>query len=90
MAFVNKEGMSISYESSELIEELECDITEFGEDTMVYVWCIEKEGVVLYINYDFIEEDEPLKEDEVSEEEYIIEMSMGKLLILLEKQNSIF
>lgn len=32
MAFINKNGQSISFECSELIEELKDDISEFGGD----------------------------------------------------------
>lgn len=55
MAFVNADGNSISYECSELIEKLRQDIKEFGEDKVVDVWCKEYEGVIIYTNYDFIE-----------------------------------
>ena len=35
MAFINPQGIKISYECSELIEELKEDIAEFGGDTIV-------------------------------------------------------
>ena len=45
MAFVNPQGIKISYECSELIEELKQDIEEFGGDTIVAVWCKENDGL---------------------------------------------
>ena len=54
MAFINSNGERISYDCSDLIEELRDDIEEFGGDTVVNVWCREDQGVTLYTNYDFI------------------------------------
>ena len=39
MAFINSHGKKISFECSELIEELKEDIAEFGGDKIVAVWC---------------------------------------------------
>lgn len=89
MAFINEQGLGISYECSELIEELKEDIVEFGGDTVVAVWCKDNSGVTLYTNYDFIDEDQPITEKEVDDDEYIQKMTMSALLILLEKQNEI-
>lgn len=89
MAFVNADGKSVSYECSELIEELKQDITEFGGNKVVAVWCKEHEGVTIYTNYDFIEEEEPLRESELKDGEFLKQMTMSALLIVLEKQNSI-
>lgn len=61
MAFINKNGQSISFECSELIEELKDDISEFGGDRIVAVWCREYQGVTIYTNYDFITDDKPLQ-----------------------------
>lgn len=90
MAFYNSQGMAISFECSELIEELKCDIKEFGGDKIVNVWCKDKSGVTIYTNYDFIDEEDPIKETEIKESEYIRQMTMSALLILFEKQNTIF
>lgn len=65
MAFINKNGQSISFECSELIEELKDDISEFGDDRIVAVWCREYQGVTIYTNYDFITEDKPLQKTEL-------------------------
>lgn len=89
MAFINEDGKSISYECSELIEELRTDIEEFGGHTVVAVWCKEEYGVEVYTNYDFIEPEKPISEAELSEGEYLKKMTMLALLILLEKQNEI-
>lgn len=89
MAFINEDGKSISYECSELIEELKTDIEEFGGHTVVAVWCKEEYGVKVYTNYDFIEPEKPISEEELSDGEYLKKMTMSALLILLEKQNEI-
>ncbi len=89
MAFVNAEGKSIGYECSELIEELKEDIAKFGGDTLVTAWCKECEGVIIYTNYDFIEEDIPINESELKDKEFIKQMTMSALLVILEKQNEI-
>lgn len=87
MAFINPDGMHISYECEDLIKELEADISEFGGDTVVTVWCKDIEGVTIYTNYDFIIEDEPLKDDEIEDDERIVSMTMSSLLMLLKQQN---
>lgn len=84
MAFINSNGKRISYDCTDLIDELKYDIEEFGGDTIVNVWCRDSQGVTLYINYDFIEE-----ETSIQENEYIKQMTMTALLILLEQQNEI-
>lgn len=89
MAFINEQGIKISFECSDLIKELKEDITEFGGDTVVAVWCKDNSGVTLYVNYDFINEEQPITEKEVDKDEYIQKMTMSALLLLLEKQNEI-
>lgn len=89
MAFINEQGIKISFECSVLIEELKADIAEFGGDTVVAVWCKDNSGVTIYTNYDFIDEDQPITEKELDKDEYIQKMTMSALLILLEKQNEI-
>ena len=89
MGFINADGKNISYECSALIEELKEDIQEFGGDVIVNVWCKESNGVVLYVNYDFIEEEMPVSENELKDGEFIKQMTMTALLAILEKQNSI-
>lgn len=93
MAFVNTEGGLISFECSELIEELRGDIAEYGEELRVEVVTIEAHGVTIYRDYfpdfpgvpDFELDKLPLEEGES-----IIEMTAGELLRILEIQNGIF
>lgn len=73
-----------------MIKELKQDISEFGGDKLVAVWCRETYGVTLYINYDFIEPEDPIKESELQEDEYIQTMTMTVLLMLLEQQDKLF
>ena len=89
MAFTNKQGIKISFDCSELIGELKEDIAEFGGDKIVAVWCKDNPGVTIYTNYDFIDKDQPITENELQDDEYIRKMTMNALLILLEKQNEI-
>lgn len=89
MAFINSQGIKISFECSNLIEELKADIAEFGENEIVSVWCKDNSGVTIYTNYDFNVEREIIKESDLEDNEYIQNMTMGALLILLEKQNEI-
>ena len=53
------------------------------------VWCKDSSEVTIYTNYDFIDEDDPIKETELKAGEYIRQMTMNELLILFEKQNEI-
>ena len=62
---------------------------EFGGDQMVAVWCKDNFGVTIYTNYDFVEEEEPIRESELQDGEYIQQMTMSALLILMEKQNEV-
>lgn len=41
MAFINEQGLGISYECSELIKELKEDIVEFGGDKVVAVCMVQ-------------------------------------------------
>ena len=88
MGFIS-EGIGISFESSELIEELKADIYEFGANTIVAVWCKDYLGTTIYTNYDFIDDERPITENELKDREYIRKMKMSTLLVLLEKQNEI-
>lgn len=90
MAIFNKNGQAISYHCDELIRELKRDICEFGGGAKVVVWTRETEGVKLYTNYDFADEDFPISFSEVKNGEMLEEMTMAELLPLLEKQNSVF
>lgn len=88
MAFTNKQGLSISFECSELIEELKKDILEFGPDETLTVWCRQCEDLTFYVNYDFIEK-EKVKPSEIQENEHLETMTAKELLELLIQQNEI-
>jgi hypothetical protein len=88
MSFINENKENISYECSELIEELKQDIAEFGSSKIVAVWCKEIQGTTVYTNYDYITENQPIDESELEQGEYLKEMTMGALLTALEAQNA--
>lgn len=90
MALINQNDTHIIYESLELIADLEQDILEFGNDYIVAVWYKEIEGVTIYTNYDFINEDSPIDQSELQEGEKIKPVTMGALLVALEQQSSMF
>ena len=89
MSFINENKENISYECSELIEELKQDIAEFGSSKIVAVWCKEIQGIIVYTNYDYITENQAIDESELESGEYLKEMTMGALLTALEAQNTI-
>lgn len=90
MALINQNDTHIIYENSELIADLKQDILEFGNDYIVAVWYKEIDGVTVYTNYDFINEDSPIDQSELQDGEKIKPMTMGALLTALEQQNSLF
>lgn len=81
--------MKISFECSALINELKADIAEFGNSKEIAVWCKDYDGATIYTNYDFINPESPIEPSELKNDEYIKLMTMGELLPLLDKQNSI-
>jgi hypothetical protein len=89
MGFINEDGLNVSYDASELIEDLKRDIAEFGGNTIVAVWCKKAKGVEIYTNYDFIDKDDPISKTEIEDDEYLKQMSMTALLMLLEMENEI-
>lgn len=80
--------MKVSYECSELIEELEKDIEEFGNINM-YAFFEKVKGHMFLTNYDFIEEEMPLNVKELKDGTIIKIMKAKEILDILEKQNSI-
>lgn len=56
MAIIGKDGVKYSYECTQLIEDLESDIEEFGNET-VRSYYKKKNGVKLYYDYQFHEDD---------------------------------
>lgn len=91
MSVENTSGKKISFECSELIEELKQDIAEFGATTIFAVWVrkIEELQAEIIVNYDFVEGDVPISLDEIQSNEHIIYMQGDLLLEALEKQNSV-
>lgn len=81
--------INISYDCSDLINELKMDLEEFGADFRINVWCIDKDGGIIYTNYDFIDKKDPIKSSELKSVEYIRQMTIRELLDRLEKQNSL-
>ena len=81
--------MNISYECSELIEELKRDIEEFGDKDM-YAFFEEINCNTFLTNYDFIVDEKPLStKDFKSNTKYIKIMKASEILRILEEQNSI-
>lgn len=87
MAFVNDMGKSVSFDCTDLIEELKADIAEFGEDFLVEVITEYRFGVKLYKDYNFIQEEG--SQFELTESERIEVMPARELLVLYEKENTL-
>lgn len=83
-------GIGYSYECEDLIKELEEDLKEFGADTMFAVWLRrfpQCENLEFAVNYDFVEEEYPIKREEFNEGERLVFMQGDVLLALLKKQD---
>ena len=89
MAFINDMGMKISYDCSELIEELKEDIAEFGGNMIVEVVTEEREGVTIFKDYNFTTDDQDT-EFRLNSGEKVQRMTASALMELHEKENSIF
>lgn len=89
MAFINKLGQNISYECSELIEELQQDIQEFGGELLLYVITKKSHGVQLYIDYSFYEENFDFSELKLKPGEEVVKMTASAFMELLKVQNEI-
>ena len=78
MAIIGKDGIKYSLDCDDLIQELDADIAEFGNEK-VRAYYHKDHGVKLYYDYQFIEDD-PLegKSDE---------LDMQSLLQYLKAQN---
>lgn len=61
-----------AYESNELLEELESDIEEFGEEHECVLMYKEVDNHIIFTNYDFIVEEESIEEVLEDNEKYII------------------
>lgn len=89
MAFLTKNGISVSFESGKLIREVKQDIEEFGGGETVAVWVKDYDGAQVITNYDFIDADMPITEEEISDGEEIRKMVLEELLNRLEEQDAI-
>lgn len=88
MAFMNKAGIKISYDCRELIDELKQDIAEFGSHLILDVVVQDVEGVTIYKDYNFIEND-PATELTLEPGERIVKMTAATLLMMYEKENEL-
>lgn len=77
---VNKDGEEYSYDTSELIEELESDLQEFGDKT-VWAYFRTIKGIRFYYDYQFLA-------DEIKRGSYK-ETRASELLYYLKEQDSI-
>lgn len=88
MAFMNKAGIKISYDCRELIDELKQDIAEFGSHLILDVVVQDVEGVTIYKDYNFIEND-PTTEFTLEPGERVVKMTAATLLMMYEKENEL-
>lgn len=88
MAFMNKAGIKISYDCRKLIDELKQDIEEFGSHLILDVVVQDVEGVTIYKDYNFIEND-PATEFTLEPGERIVKMTAATLLMMYEKENEL-
>lgn len=86
--FCNGETIQLSFDCSELIEELKEDIEEFGEDNpCILIYKIINDHV-FFTNYDFICEEKPFNpKKELEEDEHYIETTFKYALEVFEAQN---
>lgn len=88
MAFMNKAGIKISYDCQSLIDELKQDIEEFGSHLILDVVVQDVEGITIYKDYNFIEND-PATEFTLEPGERIVKMTAATLLMMYEKENEL-
>ncbi len=88
MAFINALGQLVSFDCSDLIEELREDIAEFGGDLIVEVVTEKRRGVTIYKEYNFLSK-ESKPDFKLSADERLQRMTASALLILYEQENSI-
>lgn len=87
MAFINQYGHKISFDCSDLIDELKADISEFGDFDVLVVTSMH-EGVTIFKYYNFID-DTPGPGFELEPDEELAQMPASKLLTFYELQNEI-
>lgn len=71
------EGLNISYDSDDLIAEVEEDIADLGEDTQVFVWAryIEEYDTAFAVDYDFL--DATIRKEDIDEDESVCVTTLG-------------
>lgn len=80
--------MKISYDCEELIEEITADIEEFGENEPCYIFFEKVKGYEFATNYDFVEDEMPL-EDEEKLSCKIVNSTLGEALKLFKSQDNV-
>lgn len=88
MAFVNDNGEKISYDCTELICELENDIAEFGGDLILEVVTQEVNGVTIYKDYNFIDDDKTT-DFKLNANERLVRMTASALMEFYKVENEI-
>ena len=89
MSLMRPDGVIVQFDAEDLIVKLKEDIKQYGFGKRVRAWCLNTEGVVIYINYNYLDEEPVLRDIEKENGVYFKIMAMGELLPLLEKENSI-
>ncbi len=89
MSLIRPDGVIVQFDAEDLIVKLKEDIKQYGFGKRVRAWCLNTEGVVIYINYNYLDEEPVLRDIEKENGVYFKIMAMGELLPLLEKENSI-
>lgn len=87
-AFFGDSEERVSYDSTNLIEELKEDIEEFGEDhKCILVYRVYNHNII-FTNYDFIVKEKPFNpRTELEKDEKFITSTLGEALQLFEDQN---
>ena len=85
---MNKAGIKISYDCQSLIDELKQDIEEFGSHLILDVVVQDVDGVTIYKDYNFIEND-PATKFTLEPGERIVKMTAATLLMMYEKENEL-
>lgn len=88
MAITNDNGHRISYDCDSLIRELESDIQEFGKDFLVDAVTKDIEGVKVYTDYNF-SEDNKMPFDDLDSTESVEIIKASDLLEIFKQQNKI-
>ena len=78
----------ISYECTELIEELKADILEFGGDMLVDAVVRDYSGAEVYVDYNLID-NHPATDLVLLPNERIVKMTASALLVVFEEQNQV-